>query len=380
MDNILANFKRDLEDKGFVHIPCHLYYALLLHFGALPRDLQKIEDGRIHKHVGQDREETMAFRQIAFHRVVLTETDNEAQDEADGEVNSPHVGLYLKPMDNTSNHTLSSIFETDSDSSDDEEKKDGDEEKSASTIPVRGLVRKNSRLSLAGCESVTSLSDTEICSDAGAKVYFERSGPRRWNMPPFEYANSSVPDAIARILDHLQPDMHDDQEGTINIGSNITINDQLLIRVNKAVDENGSTSEPTPEGIHQDATEISSVTLVGRKNVARDRGCESRIWKLDQPTGNYGSHAFGQLDEESGSGLPVLEGFSWDNCLFDKVLQSPWETIIFNDRMVKHEVRGFFAEDESKASYRDVIVNFLRKPLSNGMDERMVNGVMESIL
>ena len=82
MDIILANFKRDLEDRGFVHIPGHQYYALLLHFGALPCDLQKIEDGCIHKHVGQDREEAMSFRQIAFHRVILTETDEEAQDEA----------------------------------------------------------------------------------------------------------------------------------------------------------------------------------------------------------------------------------------------------------------------------------------------------------
>eukprot|EP00956_Cyclotella_meneghiniana_P039387 scaffold170964_cov126-Cyclotella_meneghiniana.AAC.2 len=77
--------------------------------------------------------------------------------------------------------------------------------------------------------------------------------------------------------------MHNDQGGTINTGSNITIDDQILIRVEK------NASEPTPEGIHQDATEISSVTLIGRKNVARDRGCESRIWKLDQPTGNYDS-------------------------------------------------------------------------------------------
>eukprot|EP00959_Pyramimonas_sp_CCMP1952_P096456 2016177-Pyramimonas_sp.AAC.1 len=228
MDIILAKFKRNFEDKGFVHIPGHQYYALLLHFGALPRDLQKIEDGRIHKHVGQDREETMSFRQIAFHRVLLTEIEDEARVEAD-------------------------------------------EEKAAS-LPIRGLIMKNRDLSLAGCESVTSLSDTEICSDAGAKVYFERSGPRRWNMPPFEYANSSlVPGAIARILDHLQLDMHDDQGGTINTGSNVTINDQILIRVNKTVAEQG-TSEPTPEGIHQDATEISSVTNIGRKNVARDRG------------------------------------------------------------------------------------------------------------
>eukprot|EP00956_Cyclotella_meneghiniana_P039388 scaffold170964_cov126-Cyclotella_meneghiniana.AAC.3 len=102
----------------------------------------------------------------------------------------------------TLSNTLTSssiIFKAASD--DEEEKKDGDEK--AASLPVRGLTRMNSRISLASCESVTNLSDTEICSDTGAKVYFERSGPRKWNMPPFEYANSSVPDAIACILDHL---------------------------------------------------------------------------------------------------------------------------------------------------------------------------------
>ena len=104
----------------------------------------------------------------------------------------------------------------------------------------------------------------------------------------------------------------------------------------------------------------------------------SRIWKLDQPAGNYDSKVFGQLDEISD--LPALEGFSWDNCLFNEALDSPWETIIFNDRKVKHEVRGFYPKDENKPSYRDVIVNFVRKPLSNGADEQMVNGKIESII
>eukprot|EP00984_Skeletonema_dohrnii_P028600 scaffold18653_cov142-Skeletonema_dohrnii-CCMP3373.AAC.2 len=335
-----------------------------------------MEEGRIHKNVEPDREETMSFRQVAFHRVLMSQT--EAQEADTNETLNDPIGLSIDVRDgdinmrqsftamNLSSHSLASIFESDS-----EEDEESEEDAS---VTGRTVV---SRFSLARCESVTSLSDTEICSDAGAKVYFERSGPRRWNMPPFQYANSSMPEAIALILDYLQPEKHNDQNGTINTGSNITINDQLLIRVNKTLDNQG-VSEPTPEGIHQDATEISSVTLIGRKNVARGRGCESRIWKLDQPIGNYDSQAFGELDENSD--LPVLEGFSWDNCLFNGALDSPWETIIFNDRKVKHEVRGFYPEDESKPSYRDVIVNFLRKPLSNGMDEHMVDGKIESIV
>jgi hypothetical protein len=43
--------------------------------------------------------------------------------------------------------------------------------------------------------------------------------------------------------------------------SNATINDQILIRFNKDV-TNISAQEPTPEGVHQDGTELSSVTVV----------------------------------------------------------------------------------------------------------------------
>jgi hypothetical protein len=231
---------------------------------------------------------------------------------------------------------------------------------------------------LAGCESVTSLSDKEICSTEGAKVYFERSGVRKWSLPPLAYIDSTVPEAIAKVMEFLQPTNHDDQENTVNTQSKVTIDDQLLIRINKTPGD--KEAEPTPEGIHQDATEISSVTLIRCENVAKDRGCESRIWNLDQPTGNYNSTLFGKFDDEEDSYLLVPDGFSWDNCLFNKVLESPWETIIFKDRMVKHEVREFFPHDASKASYRDVIVNFVRKPLSNGADKCMVNEVESSIM
>lgn len=161
----------------------------------------------------------------------------------------------------------------------------------------------------------------------------------------------------------------------MNTNSNFTINDQLLIRINKDAD----IAEPTPEGIHQDGTEISSVTLIHRENVKAVSGGESRIWSLDQPTGNYDSVEFGKVLPS-----PTLNDsadFSWDNCLFDKALESPWETIIFNDRKVKHEVRSFLRDKGSKAPcYRDVIVNFVRKPLSDGSDKRMVDGVEESII
>ena len=50
------------------------------------------------------------------------------------------------------------------------------------------------------------------------------------------------------------------------------------------------------------------------------------------------------------------------------------ETVFVNDRMVKHEVRAFLQRDETRPSYRDVIVNFFRKPHVDGTDKKMVEG------
>eukprot|EP00581_Thalassiosira_minuscula_P008315 CAMPEP_0183703140 /NCGR_PEP_ID=MMETSP0737-20130205/994_1 /TAXON_ID=385413 /ORGANISM="Thalassiosira miniscula, Strain CCMP1093" /LENGTH=347 /DNA_ID=CAMNT_0025929849 /DNA_START=326 /DNA_END=1369 /DNA_ORIENTATION=- len=347
MNLLLNKCKDDLEEKGFTHIPGHQFYALLLHFGAAPADLDRLEEGNVHKHVMRDREESMSFRQISMHRVLLNEIIAEAEEEEDEEDDASSVGLGL------SNHSLSS---------------------SQAALPTR----RRLSLDLAGTESVTNLSTKEIASETGG---VKRSGIRKWNLPPFEYVESTVPEAIARILDFLQPREHDDQNNTLNTESKVTINDQLLIRVNKAVDDDHN-AEPTPEGIHQDATEISSVTLIGRDNIERDHGGESRIWTLDQPTGTYKSQSFGDIDvgDDSNSNEYALNGFSWDKCLFNKALESPWETILFNDRKVKHEVREFFSQDKNEPSYRDVIVNFVRKPLSSGDDVKMVNGKEESII
>ena len=79
------------------------------------------------------------------------------------------------------------------------------------------------------------------------QILMQRSGIRKLNLPPFEYVESTVPDAIARLLDFLQSRARepDDQN-----------NDQLLIRMNKAVGD--QKAEPT---MPQDAAEFE---LLGR--------------------------------------------------------------------------------------------------------------------
>ena len=49
---------------------------------------------------------------------------------------------------------------------------------------------------------------------------------------------------------------------------------------------------------------------------------------------------------------------------------------MFNDRMAKHETRPF---DGNRPALRDVIVNFIRKPLVDGSDKKLENGGIISI-
>ena len=304
MDYCLAKIKESLEVNGFVHIPGDVYHTILLNFGASIEDLEDLTSGKIHDLVKNDTEDTMSFRQVAFHRMVW---------------NQKQAALAVDP--------------------------------SAYIYPT-------------GRQAVTQISKKEICSDEGANIYFERSGTRRWNMPPRPYAESTVPRAIAKLNLYLEPSSHVPQSN-LKMDSEETINDQVLIRVNKYASHHpssmsaGPPPEPTPEGIHQDGTEISSVTMVNCHNT---RGCDSRIWDLSQPTGNYDSSAFEALNAKAS------DGFSWDKCIFNRPLQSQWETVIFNDRKVKHEARKFFAENSDEHCHRDVIVNFVRKPVLDGSD------------
>ena len=118
---------------------------------------------------------------------------------------------------------------------------------------------------------------------------------------------------------------------------------------------------PTPEGIHQDNTEVmqmvwmivtvyqvSSVTLVGRRGVAR--GGESRLWSLATPTGNY---------KEA-----ELAGRQ-DGLLLNHVLTQPYETLYFNDRKgnLYHIVISLFVCLRMKAAFEEKCCNVPRRDI-----------------
>ena len=109
------------------------------------------------------------------------------------------------------------------------------------------------------------------------------------------YVRSSVSKAMARINMILTPEVHQPQDN-INIDNEITINDQLLIRTSRYPGEEDVYS-PTPEGRHQDNTEISSVTMIGRYNVTG--GGETRLWDI---TGNYDEEDFSRGEMEAHTG------------------------------------------------------------------------------
>jgi len=55
--------------------------------------------------------------------------------------------------------------------------------------------------------------------------------------------------------------------------------------------------------------------------------------------------------------MPLFKMASpWENCLFDKALESPWEALIFNYRMVKYEARAIVAVDKAKNAQHDFCV------------------------
>jgi len=211
----------------------------------------------------------------------------------------------------------------------------------------------------ARTHGITQIPVEQIAStrSEGSRLNFQRSGTRYWPLAPDSYSQGSVPAALAKLNLAIAPREHEPQPN-LRTDSPVTVNDQLVIRTHRlpAADEAYS---PTPEGIHQDNTEVSSVTLVGRRGVAR--GGESRLWSLATPTGNY---------KEA-----ELAGRQ-DGLLLNHVLTQPYETLYFNDRKVKHEARAF---DGSRPCSRDVIVNFIRKPLADGSDKKFEAGQLVSV-
>jgi len=70
----------------------------------------------------------------------------------------------------------------------------------------------------------------------------------------------------------------------------------------------------------------------------------------------------------------IRDGSDWNDCLLDKPLDSNFDTIIINDRIVKHQVRFYFRErgTNEQPCHRDVIISLVRNPLSDGSDIKVV--------
>ena len=220
--------------------------------------------------------------------------------------------------------------------------------------------------------TVTITPKNEISSDNKANIEMERSGIRVWNMPPKEFPGSSVSLAMAKLHKLFLPENQDPQSH-MDMLSNTTINTQDFFRVNKHLAEH---AEPSSEGIHQDGFQITSVTLIKRHNI-RDGG-ETRIWNLQQPIGYYGNADFGS--DNNITTVPDIKGFRWSNILFRKTMTQPWETIVINDRAVKHESRAFFSKEKGKPCYRDVIINNMRKPFRGGIDKMLIDGKVVNVI
>ena len=211
----------------------------------------------------------------------------------------------------------------------------------------------------------------EIVSDGNASVQVDRTKVREWNLPPHGFPDSSLSLAMAKLIKLLLPKDHHPQ-GHMNMKSNASVISQFLYRVVKEAVQ----AEPTPEGIHQDGYEITTITLIKRQNILK--GGETRLWDLQQPIGYYSHKGFGNdSDDES---IPDLEGFRWSNILLRKTLTEPWETVIFNDRLIKHEARQFFVKEMGKICYRDVIINQSRKPYLHGIDKMEMNGNVVTVV
>jgi hypothetical protein len=102
--------------------------------------------------------------------------------------------------------------------------------------------------------------------------------------------------------------------------------------------------KPSPEGVHQDGCLLAATVLVNRINVKEGTG-RSRIWTLNQPSGPYTD-----AEKEKNNG----------NLLAERTLMKPFEGVLFQDRLIKHEGSSFEPEVEGEFKTRDMLIFFCR--------------------
>lgn len=103
-------------------------------------------------------------------------------------------------------------------------------------------------------------------------------------------------------------------------------------------------NSPSPEGVHQDGAELVVIMFINSENMAVHGG-ESRIYDLAQPSGII-------QDEMQAS----------KNRLLKYTMSLPFETIVLEDRRVKHDNMAVIPVEACRVAHRDVLVIWVRKP------------------
>lgn len=114
----------------------------------------------------------------------------------------------------------------------------------------------NNQIFPSNTHAVLDFMEEEIASDEEhhGKLNYDRSSERYARMAPDAYQKSSVAMALARMSMVLSSTDHHHQDNLV-MDHPITVSDQVLIRTMRHP-EMDDTYSPTPEGIHQDNTEV----------------------------------------------------------------------------------------------------------------------------
>ena len=104
---------------------------------------------------------------------------------------------------------------------------------------------------------VAQIPQDQIASSEGAAI-IDRSAARYWP-EAHTFGHTGIPEALSQMISEITPHVHEAQPNLM-VDHPLTVLDQLLIRITRRnnMDEGYS---PTPEGIHQDNTQVSG-TLV----------------------------------------------------------------------------------------------------------------------
>ena len=102
--------------------------------------------------------------------------------------------------------------------------------------------------------TVVQIPNDQIASSEGAAIKIDRSATRYWP-ESHTFGHTGIPELLGRIITEITPHVHEAQPNLM-VDHPLTVLDQLLIRITRTnnMDEGYS---PTPEGIHQDNTQVS---------------------------------------------------------------------------------------------------------------------------